>query len=196
MPLPPRVNETVVNAELERVLYQLNVIQQEFEGLLYGLAERQLSWSPSPRVWSIGQNIDHMNLTNHQFLRQFENSVSEGHAAGIHGDGPYTYGWLARTFFRLVEPPAKRKFRAPKNVHPSPQQSLAALKEGWNATHARLEEVVRRANGLDLERVRIPSPVTKLVKFNLGMGFWIQTAHDRRHLAQARAVRNHRGFPA
>ena len=73
---------------------------------------------------------------------------------------------------------------------------MADVLTEWEASHARLEEVVRQADGLDLERIKVPSPVTNLIKYNLGMAFWIQTAHDRRHLWQAREVRNHPGFPA
>jgi hypothetical protein len=66
----------------------------------------------------------------------------------------------------------------------------------WVRTHKSLEQLVRDANGVDLAKVKVPSPITSLIRYNLGMAFWIQTAHDRRHLWQAREVRNSPGFPA
>ena len=57
-----------------------------------------------------------------------------------------------------------------------------------------LGERVRRADGLDLKRIRVVSPVTRLLRLPLGAYFQFVIAHDRRHLWQARQVRNAPGF--
>src|SRR6266545_284985 len=57
-----------------------------------------------------------------------------------------------------------------------------------------LAERVRQADGLDLARVRTISPVNSLLRLPLGAYFNFILAHDRRHLWQARQVRNAPGF--
>ena len=47
---------------------------------------------------------------------------------------------------------------------------------------------LRQANGLDLARARVASPVVRWVRMPLGSGFLTMVAHERRHLAQARRV--------
>jgi len=59
-----------------------------------------------------------------------------------------------------------------------------------------LAERVRQADGLDLKRARVTSPVTRLLRMPLGAYFAFILAHERRHLWQARQVRNARGFGA
>jgi hypothetical protein len=195
MPLPVRTYDRTVNAELERVLYQIDVIKQECIGLLDGINEEQFNWPPAPGAWSIGQCLGHLNATNRAFLPLMEDAIRKAREQGLTGDGPYTYNWLSRYFFRLVQPPVRMKFKAPKSLHAPPRLNIAEVRKEWDETHARIEQAVRSANGVDLQRAKMVSLIGSLIKYNLGMGFWIQTGHDRRHLSQARQVRNHADFP-
>jgi hypothetical protein len=195
MPLPARTYDRTVNAELERILYQMSVVRQESEGLLNGLREDQFQWQPAPGRWSIAQCLEHLNVLNGLYIPIFEEGIRKGRAENMLSDGPYSYSWLSRYMFRTMQPPVKRRFKAPKRFEPGPGRPLESVLAEWNSTHERLEAIVREANGLDLQRIKIPSPVTSLIRYNLGMAFWIQTAHDRRHLWQAREVRNHASFP-
>jgi len=195
MPLPARTYDRTVNAEIERILYQISVVRQECDGLMDGLDNDRFNWSPGAGTWSIAQCIDHLNVTNRLYIPIFEEGVRKGRANGVLGEGPYSYSWLSRYMFRVMQPPVKNRFRAPKQFHPAPQRTIEEVLPEWEATHTSLEKVVADSQGLDLQRIKVPSPVTSLLKFNLGMAFWIQTAHDRRHLWQAREVRNHSRFP-
>jgi hypothetical protein len=47
---------------------------------------------------------------------------------------------------------------------------------------------IEQADGLDLKRVKVVSPISSFLKFSLGMTFAQAAAHERRHLAQARRV--------
>jgi hypothetical protein len=54
---------------------------------------------------------------------------------------------------------------------------------------------LRQANGLDLARARVASPLTRWLRMSLGSSFALMVAHERRHLAQARRVTRAPGFP-
>jgi hypothetical protein len=54
---------------------------------------------------------------------------------------------------------------------------------------------VRQADGLNLNRNRVISPVTSLLRLPLGAYFVFVIAHDRRHLWQARQLRTAPAFP-
>jgi hypothetical protein len=58
-----------------------------------------------------------------------------------------------------------------------------------------LADRVRTADGLDLKRQRVISPVSRLLRLPLGAYFAFVIAHDRRHLWQARNVRAAPEFP-
>jgi hypothetical protein len=63
------------------------------------------------------------------------------------------------------------------------------------AHHLEYIEHLRRANGLDLARARVTSPVSKWLRFSLGTLFAVIAAHERRHLCQARRIVAMPSFP-
>lgn len=195
MPLPPRVYDRTLNSEIERLLYQVKVIRMEAEGLVWGLNDERFNWTPEAGRWSMAQCFDHLNITNRLMITQLEDAMQRGRAAGKLSDGPYTYGFVGRWFLRMMQPPVKRRFKAPKPFQPALRKKLEEVLPEWGRTHDRVAELIREANGLDLERIKVVSPATKLLKYNLGIAFWVQTTHDRRHLWQAREVRNQQRFP-
>ena len=196
MPLPRREYDRTINAEIERLVYQVKVIRQEADGLLWGLNDDQLNWSPGGGRWSMAQCFDHLNVSNQLFIKELEKAIRDGRAAGRLSQGPFAYGFLSRWFYRKMQPPVKARFRAPKSMEPAPRRTLAEVTAQWEATHNRLDDLINDANGLDLVAIKVTSPAASYIRYSLGMGFWIQTAHDRRHLWQARQVRNDTGFPA
>lgn len=195
MPLPPRAPEPVLNPELERLMYQLKVVRQDAQGMVFGLTDSQLQWSPGQGAWSVKSCFEHLNETNKKMIGALETSVRSGRQANQLHDGPYTYGFFARWFFRNLEPPVKRRFSAPAAVQPQGNKSWQQVQEEWESSHERLAQLLREANGLDLARIRTQSPISSWVRYSLGMAFWIQSAHDRRHLWQARNVITHANFP-
>ena len=58
-----------------------------------------------------------------------------------------------------------------------------------------LAERIRAADGLDLRRARRRSPILPLFTWSLGTMFALTLAHERRHIWQARQVRNEKAFP-
>lgn len=64
---------------------------------------------------------------------------------------------------------------------------------------ARASEL-ERARGLDLGRVRLPSPLpspwNRWARLSLGQAYRFVLGHNRRHILQARSVTEHPQFPA
>ena len=61
--------------------------------------------------------------------------------------------------------------------------------------NAELQKLARDLEGIDLQRVKVRSPLP-LLKMSLGARLQLTCAHGRRHLYQARQVREDRKFPA
>ena len=87
------------------------------------------------------------------------------------------------------------------NWRPAPQrwsiaQCLDHVRIVTEAVQARLRAVIEAADGVDLARVRVPSPALALLR--LPVGIWLQALpqHTLRHLAQARRVRGDESYPA
>jgi hypothetical protein len=87
-----------------------------------------------------------------------------------------------------------RKLPAPKIFRPPPQARPAVLTEFVNRERDLLRRI-EAARRIDLRRTKIPSPVTRLVRINLGDAFGVLVHHARRHLGQMERVRALVGFP-
>ena len=155
------------------------------EKLAAGLSDEQFCWRPAPGVWSVCENLLHLIASGRLYLSAIDGAISHARENGFTAPGPFRYSMFDRWFVWMMEPPVRLKLRAPKNflppaVQPGEQvlQDFAALNQDWLR---RLEEV----RGLDLKRIKIPSPASARIKVSLGTTFALNAAHERRHLWQA-----------
>ena len=181
--------------ELRDYCEQIENIQEDAQELTATLSDRQFNWRPAPGKWSISECLAHLNVVNGAYLSPIRDLIQGGRQAGLTASGPFRYGFFSRKFNALVEPPVKFRVPAPKQYLPPPDLSKDRVVPDFLSMHDAITELVVQSNGLDLARVKVPVPFSKRVKFSLGQGFALITAHDRRHLWQAWQVRRHPNFP-
>ena len=179
-----------MNAAIEGYLDQLLSIRQEVPGLVANLSDEQFGWSPGPKRWSMAQCFDHLNATAGAFVPAIDQAIQDARTRGLNGDGPFTYSLFERLFLRYTEPPPGPRFPAPRALAPAPDKPMAAILTDFMDWQDRLDERIRLADGLDLRRARGRSPAFPLFVWSLGSLFAVTLAHERRHLWQARQIRN------
>ena len=185
-----------MHEELSGYLQQTEAAKREAAAVLAGLTDAQLNWRPGPDRWSIGQCLDHLNVTVRKTLPAFDRAIAAARDRSHVAPGPFRYGWFARWMVSSMEPPVKRRQGTFKILVPTQQQvSLAPTLAEFRSLRDQLAERVRSADGLDLRRARVTSPVMRLLRLPLGAYFAFVLAHDRRHLLQARNVRGAPEFP-
>jgi len=185
-----------LSPELTELDRQFSALKTEATELVNGLKESQFNWRPSPQAWSMAECLLHLNIVGDRSVHTLEKTLVEARARGLTGDGPFRLGWLSKWILANTEPPPKRKAKAPRSATPAYGQPLTAVMPTFLHLQGQLALLLEQANGLDLARVKVPAPGLGPLKLNLYATFaWI-AAHERRHLWQARQVRNHAGFPA
>src|SRR5574341_987320 len=100
--------------EPEDYICQLEAIQSDAREIAAGLTDAQFNWRPEPGRWSIAQCFDHLSVTASRYLTVIDEGIERARARGLYGNGPFRHGWLGNWFARSLEPPVKRKFKAPK----------------------------------------------------------------------------------
>jgi DinB superfamily len=181
--------------DLQDLLRQLEAIKAEGHALCAGLTESQFNWRPAPKRWSIAECLVHLNVAVTRTLPAFDRAIEVGRGKGLTAEGPFRYSWFANWMVASMEPPPKRRmktfgiFEVPEGAH-----ALARVLPEFMAVRDQLADRVRRSDGLDLKRVRVVSPVTRLLRLPLGAYLRFVIAHDRRHLWQAKQVRHTPGF--
>jgi DinB superfamily len=180
-----------LHADLEALLREFAAIREDAEKLISGLSDEQFNWRPAPEKWSIGQCITHLNLIDALELPAISAAMEDARRKNRTSNGPFRYGRLSTWFIRNIEPPPSSLLRAkaPKAYVPPESQPLDDAMGAFRRVQARIIDLVGAANGLDLARVRVRTPVSRWVTFSLGQEFRLMAAHDRRHLFQAWGVR-------
>jgi hypothetical protein len=181
--------------DLEKYYRQVEAIKQDASDLVSGLTKEQFNWRPNPNQWSIAECIEHLNMTARLYFPLLIQTINEARANGITSQGPFRYGWLGNWFVRSAEPPPKMRFKAPRRFIPLPGLTISEVWPGFLVFQDRLLELISRANGVDLARVKIQLPTTSFFKLSLGQGLGLITAHERRHMWQARQVKEDPNFP-
>ena len=174
---------------------QFEQISADSDALVAPLSDEQFAWQPAPESWSVAQCIDHLNVTARQYLPMLDEGIANAIRRGLYSAGPYSYNWVGRLMVYLVEPTTRLRGKAPKAFQPAPGRPRHDVMAAFRAYQVQYVDRLRQANGLNLARARVASPVARWVRMPLGSGFAMMIAHERRHLAQARRVLAAAGFP-
>ncbi len=180
--------------ELSEYRRQYKAIKQDVRELVAGMDEERLRWRPAPGRWSISENLLHLNLVGERYIKAIDECVARARACGLFSRGPFRYGFFPELLVRSMEPPACRKFRTPPAMQPAAPQAGAEVMPAFLHLQDQLAERLEHAEGLDLKRATLVSPLMRTVRHALGLAFAFVAAHERRHLWQAREVRNHPAF--
>ena len=177
-----------MNPELSDDLRQIEALKADARALVTGLAEDEFNRRPGPNRWSAAECLDHLNAIR-KFFPAIDRMIDDAERRELVSPGPFRYGWFARWNVRAMEPPPRFRIRTVKMLLPrdTPLDADQVLRE-FLELRDQLAGRVRRADGLDLQRAIVVSPVTRFFRLPLGAYFAFLLAHDRRHLWQARQV--------
>lgn len=152
------------------------------------MTEAQFNWRPAPGQWSIEECLAHLTALGQVEVEAVEKAVDEAKAKGITGTGPFEYPVWERFILRETEPPVRHRMPAPKRFVPVHGQPITGILPTFLHVQRQFTIQTERADGLDLRRVKVPTPITRLLKLSLGATLAQAAAHERRHMAQARRV--------
>src|SRR4029077_19666512 len=135
------------------------------------------------------------NVTARLYLPLLDEGIANAIRQGMYSEGPFTYFWPARAFVWMLEPPPRFRTKTSPAFQPPPARTRREIMAAFRAYQVQYIDRLLQANGLDLARARVRSPAASWVHVPLGTGFAAMTAHERRHLWQARNVTSAPGFP-
>ena len=181
--------------EIDGFRKQFECLSADADALVAPLSDEQFAWPPAPESWSVAECIEHLNATARQYLPMLDEGVSDAIRRSLYSPGPYSYNWIGRLMVYLVQPTTRLRGQAPKAFQPASGRPRHDVMAAFRAYQLQYVDRLHQANGLDLARARVSSPVAAWLRMSLGSGFAMMIAHERRHLAQARRVLSAEGFP-
>jgi hypothetical protein len=178
-----------MNAEIEGYLDQLLSLRQDAPGIIARLSDQQANWRPTPQRWSIAECLGHLNQSARESTRRVDEAIASGRANGLTASGPFSYPLWERLFVQSLEPPPSPRVRTTAALRPVRDANPADVLREFLDWQDQFAERLRQADGLDLQWVRVKSPVLSWLRYSLGTAFRAFLAHERRHVWQARQVR-------
>lgn len=137
--------------------------------------------------WSIVQILEHLNAYGRYYLPAIEKEIAFRSKAVPTW---FNSGFLGNYFTNTMKPKnvfeVTNKMTAMKSyTFPNSLNVDTVLKE-FEEQQQKLMQLLELARERDLNSIRIPITITKMVKFKLGDVFRFLIAHQQRHMIQAR----------
>jgi hypothetical protein len=185
--------ETAATNWSTRLAIELSANDQSAQALAGGLTNAQLNWQPAPGSWSVGQCIEHLCITNEAYLPAISAALEGKPDAPVEEITPGWFGgWFIRNF---VEPsPGGKRVPAPSKIKPAVSVDGGVL-DRFLAGNKSCRDLIVRSRGKAVNRIRFWNPLVPGIRFTAGTGLQIISSHERRHLLQAKRVRDSATFP-
>ncbi len=177
--------------QLAAIVETLESAQSRLRTLADKLSENEWSKRPGPDRWSAAGCVEHLNLTSRAYLPLLRDATA---AAREKGGDPRTHyrrdslGWFMSMMIGPLHhvgkfPVMRVKTTAP--FVPKGGQSRSQLLSDFVRLQADLITLIRSADGLPLDAVKIVSPFGGRMKYNAYSALVIVARHEQRHIEQA-----------
>lgn len=185
------------NEYLTPLLAELESIQKQLLQKYDSLTQQQLNWSPSPKVWSIAQCIDHTILANKAYfplLVQLGNGTKKTKKREKLPLLPDVWGkWLVRT----SRPNSRlNKLMAPEAYLPSDQPIATSILQEFREHQEILINLIQKTDQVSHDSTVITSPRNGLVTYSLKDCCKLILQHEQLHLGQAEKIFQDPNFPS
>jgi hypothetical protein len=182
--------------DLQQLLDEIDAVDRAVDALVAPLSDEQFFWKPDDgRSWSIAQCLEHLAIINGTYGAAVAKGIESARARGLTGGRPIELPLFGRMFVKAMEPPVKRRLRAPRKAIPQTTRAREEIMRAFADGHALTRGTIRAAADIDVNRARFVNPFIRFIRWTIGTGLQVGPAHDRRHVWQAENVRKTPGFP-
>jgi len=187
---------TSLPPDLQQILDDVDQADRTAERIAGSSSDEQFYWRPrNGASWSIAGCLDHLAIINAFYAKAIRTGIEHAKAQHWTRQGPLTPGYFGALFINSLEPPVKRRLRAPRGMQPVLAKGRTEILAGYRAAHDAVRHLIVDAADIDVNRARYRNPFLKVVHFRVSTGLRVIAAHDRRHLWQAEQVRQTAGYP-
>ncbi len=173
---------------LAGLMPRVESINGTVQAAVEGIGAEDLIWRPDSKAWSVGLCLEHLIVTFDEYHPRIRDALDRAAERGkprkLRKRKPSFVGKRLIPAMR----DSNRRLRAPRVFVPGPAVRAGALSE-FLSRQELLADFMREADGYDLTRARISSPVSRFLRLNLGDCFEILVTHAERHVLQIQNVR-------
>lgn len=176
-----------MNADVSINLWEKDIqtIVEDTNHQLKGLNKSQLNWKPSPDVWSVAQNLDHLITVNRSYFPVIDKMNEGNYSLPLHAKIPILTSFLGDFIYKSVDPKNLKKITTFSIWEPTSSELDTTIIDRFLDHQERLMNKMRESGGLLEKNAIIASPANRYIVYPLERAFDIIIAHERRHMNQA-----------
>lgn len=149
---------------------------------LEGLDAATLTWRHNPNAWNILECLEHLNLYGDFYLPEIEQSIKKSTTKRV---ADFKSGWLGGYFAKSMLPKEKlNKMNTFKDKNPINKELNKTTLENFIGQQEKLLTLLNASQQVDLNKVRINTSLSKLIRLKLGDTFQFYINHIIRHFVQ------------
>jgi hypothetical protein len=148
------------------------------------VSDESLAFRPPGGGWTAGQALEHIVVSGQLYMNKLPAIIQQAHSQRKTGDRQWKPSLMGGVIMRSINPRNTTRRKTQKIFEPGPTPRPNVI-GAVIRLHEELGREIKRADGLDLRAVRLSSPVTPLIRMNLGDALGILVLHAQRHLLQA-----------
>lgn len=178
----PTLNTQLLIDELSQQTQDLLAMVEQWNSLPASVLNRQ----PQPNKWSALQCLEHLNIYGRYYLPAIEKAIT--HAK--HTPEPtFTSGWLGNYFVESIKLPKSgtpsKPMKTLKSYNPNKLLDKQQVISEFLIQQEQLLELLEASKKVNLEKIRIPISINRLIKIRLGDCLRFVIYHNQRHFQQA-----------
>lgn len=185
----------VQNLHLDGLYQDVKEVLHASEALIASLAPAQMTWKPKKNQWSILECFHHMLVVNNLYLPRIIEAMKKGATSHAEAIAPFKPSLFGRWFLGFVRPESKLKLKTFKVFKPQKALDDMSVLAKFTEQQRVLMKVLKKADGCDLNNVKLASPASRLIRFSIGEALTLLVLHEQRHLLQAQNILLLSDFP-
>jgi hypothetical protein len=152
------------------------------------LTGAQLNWKPDPNTWSIAQNIDHLIVINETYFPLLEDMRAGRLPLPWYARVGFLVSFFGKMILKASDPNRKNKTKTFSIWEPTESKLPADILDRFAEHQEELKRQIEASAGFVEKGTVISSPANRNIVYKLETAFDIITAHELRHLEQAKEV--------
>jgi len=160
----------------------LNLAIEQYQNL----DEKALTFTVDEQSWNIAQCLAHLNTYGHYYLPKMKAILAKSNEMSL---ADYVPGWLGNYFVGMmdVDNKQRKKYKAAKQHQPQVEDVYAVVTEFIDQQEIFLK-YIKAFERVDVNGIKIPISISKLVKLRLGDVLAFMVMHNERHIHQIKNI--------
>jgi hypothetical protein len=181
------VNQHEMEMSLQNIIEDFNAASARLDALEATVPLERWTERRDPNRWSVAECVQHLNISSELFRDTVADGLERARQLGGSSDRLRRdlMGWM---LWKSLGPPVKMKVKAPATHIPDGRSDPKRVIDLFRRLQVEQIEWVRQAEGLPIDKVKVVSPFSSKVRYNMYSCLSTLPRHQHRHLWQAEQV--------